>query len=437
MVMRKRRVKFALELKNDEQVRSLDELQEHFDLEKIIRYCQDGKLLTWLEDRFYDDEAEEIRRLSGDESDLGEQLCRIFNIELSNVQEADDPETIAWRMERLEKLKQFTADSSILQHVDWVAFDQDDLEEIIHEEDTHTVYLCQNTFTFPSGILRKNDMKYIGIGKNVEVVIKSEDVVDFDSLGISFENVQFDESYSLLQKDTPDKFFELGKNAEERGNFGEAVKYYNKAADMEHAYAMNNLADIYYSGKLGEKDIEKACALYQKAAKFGNAEAMFNLGVCYQYGIGSLYQDIERALAWYQKSAQKNIPAPMVGLGDIYQDGIGITQNYKKAAWWYEQAIKCGDTTDEWTIAAIMRLAAMYRQGTGVSQDNKKAFELYKKAAEQGNSYAIYKIGIFYDRGWGVEENPQLAFEWYKKAADAGNEDAIKHLDVAKTDDNC
>lgn len=277
--MRKRRIKFALNLKDSEQVRSLEELQEHFDLEKIIGYYQDGKLLTWLEDRFYDDEADEIKKLSGDESDLGEQLCRIFHVEHLSGQNIDEPETIAWRKERLEKLKQFTADSSILQHVDWVAFDQDDLEEIIHEEDTNTVYLCQNSFVFPSGILRKKNMRYIGIGKNVEAIIKSREVVDFEALGIAFENVQFDEAYTLLQRDTPDKFFELGENAEEQENFDEAVKWYTKAADMGHAYAMSKLGGIYYSGKSGKKDVTKAFALYQKAADLGNAAAMAWLGV--------------------------------------------------------------------------------------------------------------------------------------------------------------
>ena len=194
VTMRKRRIKFALELKDDEQVRSLEELQEHFDLEKIIGYYQDGKLLTWLEDRFYDDEADEIKKLSGDEYDLGRQLCRIFQIEQSAIQdECVDPETIAWRKERLERLKQFTADNAILQCVDLVAFDQDDLEEILHEEDTNTVYLCQNTFNFPSGILRKKNMKYIGIGKNVVVTVKHNGDISLSEQNISFDNVTVNE----------------------------------------------------------------------------------------------------------------------------------------------------------------------------------------------------------------------------------------------------
>lgn len=192
--MRKRRIKFALELKNGEQVRCLEELQEHFDLEKIIGYYQDGKLLTWLEDRSYYDEADEIKKLSGDESDLGRKLCRIFQIEQSAIQdECVDPETIAWRNDRLERLKQFTADNAILQCVDLVAFDQDDLEGIIHKEDTNTVYLCQNTFIFPLGILRKKNMKYIGIGKNVEVTVKHNGDISLPEQNISFDNVTVNE----------------------------------------------------------------------------------------------------------------------------------------------------------------------------------------------------------------------------------------------------
>ena len=158
--MRKKRIKFALEMGNGEQVRSLEELQEHFDVEKMIGYYQDGKLVEWLEDRFYDDEADAVKALSGGKTDLGEQLCKIFHVEHLDAQGTDDPETIAWRKERLERLKQFTEDQDILRHVDFVAFDQDDLEDIIYEEDTNVVYLCQNTFTFPSGILRKENMRY-------------------------------------------------------------------------------------------------------------------------------------------------------------------------------------------------------------------------------------------------------------------------------------
>ena len=55
--MRKRKIKFALELKDGQEARSMEELREYFDLRKIIGYLHDGRLVEWLEDRFYQDEA--------------------------------------------------------------------------------------------------------------------------------------------------------------------------------------------------------------------------------------------------------------------------------------------------------------------------------------------------------------------------------------------
>ena len=184
--MRKKGIKFALELKDGAEVRDMDELREHFDLEKIIGYYQDGKLITWLEHRFYDDEADEIRSLSGNEPDLGKRLCDILGAEYTEI---GDMETIAWRKERLDHLKQYTADPEILNRVDVVAFDQKDLEDIVREEDTDIIYLCQNKFTFPSGILRKKNMRYVGIGKNVEVKAEMPNGTSFSDLKISLENI--------------------------------------------------------------------------------------------------------------------------------------------------------------------------------------------------------------------------------------------------------
>ena len=51
-----KKIKFALEMKDGAKVRTLEELQEHFDLKTIIGYFLDGKLQKWLEDRYYDGE---------------------------------------------------------------------------------------------------------------------------------------------------------------------------------------------------------------------------------------------------------------------------------------------------------------------------------------------------------------------------------------------
>ena len=43
-----KKLKFALKLKDEADVRTLEALQERFDFEKVSAYFLDGKLLEWL-----------------------------------------------------------------------------------------------------------------------------------------------------------------------------------------------------------------------------------------------------------------------------------------------------------------------------------------------------------------------------------------------------
>ena len=69
-----KKIRFPLKLADDAQVRTLDELREHFDLEAIVGYYKSGKLLTWLEDRYLEGEAESIRALDDAAPDFQQQL---------------------------------------------------------------------------------------------------------------------------------------------------------------------------------------------------------------------------------------------------------------------------------------------------------------------------------------------------------------------------
>jgi len=62
-----KKIKFPLILKNDAQVRTLEELQENFEFDRIYDYFVSGKLVTWLNDRYYEGESEQIGCLTGEE----------------------------------------------------------------------------------------------------------------------------------------------------------------------------------------------------------------------------------------------------------------------------------------------------------------------------------------------------------------------------------
>ena len=74
---------------------------------------------------------------------------------------------------------------------------------------------------------------------------------------------------------SPEKDFQKGKDAQEKGRYDEAVKYYEKAADKDHDEAMFQLGMLYYGGKGVEEDQELGTIYLEGAAEAGNAKAQF------------------------------------------------------------------------------------------------------------------------------------------------------------------
>ena len=53
--------RFPLEMADGSVARTLEDIREHFDEETLLGYYEDGMLLRWLEDRFYDEEVEGVK----------------------------------------------------------------------------------------------------------------------------------------------------------------------------------------------------------------------------------------------------------------------------------------------------------------------------------------------------------------------------------------
>ena len=109
-----KKIKFALQMADGEKVRTIEDLREHFDLESVMTYFSDGKLLEWLGDRYYDTEADTIRSLSGEEGDFKQRLCAALQVAYTG----DDisMEDIEAVQEKKAKLKQLTSDEEIINH---------------------------------------------------------------------------------------------------------------------------------------------------------------------------------------------------------------------------------------------------------------------------------------------------------------------------------
>ncbi len=153
------RIKIRLIMADGAEVRNPTELREHFDLEKVVEYYKNGVLLKWLRVRFFDKEADAVEALDENTDDFQQKLCSIFGVEFSG--NPVDVEEIVQRQERLAMLREITDEEEFIRNIDQVAFDQEDLADLL-AEGADTVYLCGTYFVVPA---RCEKVTYIGINK--------------------------------------------------------------------------------------------------------------------------------------------------------------------------------------------------------------------------------------------------------------------------------
>ena len=207
-----KKIRFPLEMKNGIAVRTLEELKENFLLEKILMYISNGKLQIWLRDRYLDDIAEALLQLKQDDEDYEKKVCNIFEVEYDEKLNVDLASTME-KQRKLSLLKEYTDDENYVDYIDQMAFEQDDLDDLLDAGIT-TIYLCGEKFLIP---ISKKGIRYIGVNEAI-AVIYSKEKVDFEEKNVSFENVKFDEIYREILNECEKQ------EVKDRQRFGEYVE---------------------------------------------------------------------------------------------------------------------------------------------------------------------------------------------------------------------
>jgi localization factor PodJL len=145
----------------------------------------------------------------------------------------------------------------------------------------------------------------------------------------------------------PAAAFEIAmRYAEGRGiavNYGEAAKWYDRAAQKGIVPAMFRLGTILEKGLNGKKDIDAARRYYVLAAEGGNAKAMHNLAVLDADG-GGKGPNYKSAAVWFRKAADHGVADSQYNLGILYARGIGVEQNLAESFKWFSLAAAQGDS---------------------------------------------------------------------------------------------
>ena len=180
----------------------------------------------------------------------------------------------------------------------------------------------------------------------------------------------------------------------------------------------------FWFGNSGYKEKAKDCYAeavnwFTRAAEKGNADAMFWLGLCCEFGRG-VPADQAKAFAWYQKAAQAGDGWAHYQLGLTYYYKRGPQKNKELIAWHFEQAVTngCGPKAEVF-------LGWCCETGYGVEKSIEKAKNLYVGAAKREEPWAQVSLGDFYLKGFGFEKNLSEAAYWFKRSAINGNQDGM------------
>lgn len=121
-----------------------------------------------------------------------------------------------------------------------------------------------------------------------------------------------------------------------------------------------------------------------------------------------------------------------------YINGIGeIGKSIEKSFSYCKQVVELNDFSEDFDkenglcaqwLECLMILGACYLDGEGTQIDVQKGIELTLKAANLGDTFAMYNLGEVYELGEGVPINLKDAILWYQKAAGLGNEEAQEKL---------
>lgn len=167
-------------------------------------------------------------------------------------------------------------------------------------------------------------------------------------------------------------------------------------------------------GKLAvaDNDYAKAFNEFKTLADNGNAQAQYELGILYMFGLG-VTENRMAAFNWYRKSAENGYAKAQQSIAIMYASGADVDKDDVKALEWHKKAAIQGDD-----LSACI-LGGIYNKGTGVAQDKKEAVRWYLKSVELGGfggRCGAKSLAEMYEKGDGVAQDLLESNKWSSKA---------------------
>ncbi|XP_054724366.1 uncharacterized protein LOC129234395 [Uloborus diversus] len=204
-------------------------------------------------------------------------------------------------------------------------------------------------------------------------------------------------------------------NADDR----KAFRHFQRAARLGSSEGLYNLALCYELGKGTRINLHRAAFCYQKATSKGHGLAAFNLAVYFFKGLGGLPIDENLAKVLIAEAAKKGVPEA--------QTFIGL--DYLETEKWSEAFTVFNSLAEKGILDGKYYLGVCYENGWGVNKNEAAAAELFAQTAALGHKKSILKLGSYYETGKGGCDNDcDFAKALYQILADYGCDEGQKAL---------
>ena len=170
-----------------------------------------------------------------------------------------------------------------------------------------------------------------------------------------------------------------------------------------------------------ERALGEAHGFFRSAAGKGDANGLYNLGMCHWRGLG-VPRDAAAAFNCFRAAAEKGHPEAINNIGAFFREGVVVERDLALSARWFAKSASYGNAFGQFNYALALR------RGEGVAVDMAAAAKLLEQASEGGCVEAINVFGVALWKGQGVAADPRRAFRLFMKAADAGYPPAMENV---------
>lgn len=176
--------------------------------------------------------------------------------------------------------------------------------------------------------------------------------------------------------------------------------------------------------RIDSKEARDAFEECERLAAEGSPLAMCMCSRLCHNGFGTTRCD-KAAFKWAMNASAAGFAPGYYELGLCYENGIGVPANLSLAVQCYEQALNGGFGL------AGGQLAILYHSGKCGNEAKRKATQYAECAFRLGDALAAVYLATWYEHGDGVEKNEANALHWYVMASDLGDFNASFRLSMA------